>query len=354
MKNPGMTYHVMLKRDMTHCLLVLAGVLLSVVAATQACAEVLPKMRISVENTLAHVQTKAVQAFAEEIRQQLAGRIDVEFFPNAQLFRDSAVVQALMQGKVEMAVPGTWQVDRFEPNVGIFLLPIFYGRPAHVNYRILEGKIGEAINARLERNLQLKVLGRWMDLGHAHLFGVRKQINGYEDIRGLKVRVAGGVANELRIQALGGVPANIPWPDLPTYLQQGKIDAILTSYETINSATLWEYGVNAVFEDQQYFPQYIPLVRLSFWNKLDADIQQILLETWEKHVDPEREAAAVAQAEAKEILRARGVTIVAPDEQSLARQRDSMLPLQDEFASLMKIDQELIPRLLEVFRQEGL
>jgi C4-dicarboxylate-binding protein DctP len=339
---------------MKKSLLLLVGVLWSVIAGVQTSADMLPKMRISVENTPTHVQTKAVRGFAEDIRQQLAGRIDVTFFPNAQLFRDRDVVQALIQGKVEMAVPGTWQIDRFEPNVGIFLLPIFYGRPAQANYRILEGEIGNAINARIEQNLQLKVLGRWLDLGHAHLFGVQKQITSYEDIHDLNVRVAGGIANELRIQALGGNPMSIPWSDLPAYLQQGKVDAILTSYETIKSAKLWEYGVNTVFEDREYFPQYIPLVRLSFWSRLPADVQQILLETWEKYVDPERQAAAAAQAQAKEILRGQGIEIVVPDAQVVKQRRAAMLRRQDEFVTRMKIDPDLSRQLLEIFREEGL
>lgn len=316
-------------------------------------ADVLPQMRISVENTLTHVQAKAVRKFAEDIRKQLAGRIEVAFFPNARLFRDRDVVQALMQGRVEMAVPGTWQVDRFEPNVGIFLLPIFYGRPAQSNYRILESKIGDAVNARIERNIGLKVLGRWMDLGHAHLFGVRKQIGNYEEIHDMKVRVAGGIANELRIRALGGIPTSIPWPDLPAYLQQGKIDAILTSYETIKSAKMWKYGVKHVFEDREYFPQYIPLVRLSFWNRLPADVRQILLRTWEKHVDPERQDAAVAQAQAKDILRTRGITITVPDDRAVRQRRSAMLPLQDKFVNRMKIDPELASQIPELLREEG-
>ena len=192
----------------------------------------LPKMRISVENSESHVQTRAVKRFAQDITEKLAGQIDVRFFSNARLFRDRDIIQALAQGKVEMAVPGTWHVTQFESNVGIFLLPEFYGRTAQANYAVLDSDIGARINAGIEKNLQVKVVGRWIDLGHAHLFGVHRKINRHEDIKGLKVRVAGGLANKLRIQALGGVPTIIPWPDLPEYMQLGRVDAVLTSYET--------------------------------------------------------------------------------------------------------------------------
>lgn len=330
----------------------LLWILLMTVWPAEARAQMLPTMRISVENTATHVQTRAVQAFAEDLAQQLAGRIAVEFFAEARLFRDSEVIAALMQDKVEMAVPGTWHVERFEPNVGIFLLPFFYGRPAQANYAALEGAVGSAITTRIEENLRVKVLGRWIDLGHAHLFSIHQPIMRHEDLWQKRVRVAGGRANELRIQALGGVPTSIPWPDLPAYLEQGRIDAILTSYETIASAKLWEKGIRYAFEDRQYFPQYIPMIRRSFWNRLPADIQTIVLNAWEQHVDPAREAAAAAQTEAKAALRAQGIDIITPDEQVIAHWRQTLLTFQDDFIHALNIDAELVKQLLDEFSEE--
>lgn len=43
-----------------------------------ACATMLPRLRISVENTDAHVQTQAVKRFADALRRKLNGRIDVQ------------------------------------------------------------------------------------------------------------------------------------------------------------------------------------------------------------------------------------------------------------------------------------
>ncbi|MBW6486366.1 MAG: hypothetical protein K0B01_09480 [Syntrophobacterales bacterium] len=151
--------------------------LIIVSGIADASARVLPRMIISVENTDDHFQSVAVKSFADELKEKLAGRIDVQFFSNARLFRDKDVVQALAQEKLEMAVPGTWNVTQFEPNVGVFLLSVFYGRPAEANYRVLESAVGKSINRELENHLPIKVLGRWLDLGHAHIFGINKKIS---------------------------------------------------------------------------------------------------------------------------------------------------------------------------------
>lgn len=331
----------------------IATTLIIIVWFTCAWAQTLPLMRISVENNDRHVQTQAVKRYADEIKKKLQGRIDVQFFSNARLFRDQDIIQAMAQGKVEMGVPGTWHVSRFDPNVQIFLLPVFYGRPAEANYQAVDGKVGQTIAGRLENNLQLKVIGKWIDLGYAHLFGVGKKILRHEDIAGLRIRVAGGEANKLRIQAMGGLPTIIPWPDLPEYLQQGRVDAVLTSYETVKSARLWEIGIKYVFEDQEYFPQYIPLIRLSFWNKLSEDTQRILTDTWETYVDTARQEAAKSQRDAKNILMENGVEVTLPDPQEMEIWRQKMLSKQDEFVDILKIDPELVSQIMENFKHDA-
>lgn len=326
-------------------LILVAGMVLLISGSHAVLAASLPQMRISVENSEVHVQTIAVKRFATEIRQKLKGRIDVRFFSNARLFRDKDVIQAVSQGKLEMAVPGTWHVSRFEPNISIFLLPIFYGRPAEDTYKVLDSVVGEELSRRIEDKLQLKVVGRWIDLGHAHLFGVSKKIASHADIQGIKVRVAGGIANELRIAALGGHPISIAWPDLPEYLQQGKVDAVLTSFESIKSARLWEKGIKFAFEDREYFPQYIPLIRLSFWRKLPLDARQIITGVWEKYVDLARVQAAEAQITAKKILMKNGVEVVVPKNEDIVQWRHRILSQQPELIRKMKIDPGLVGRI---------
>lgn len=315
---------------------------------SSAIAKNLPKMRISVENTETHVQTQAVKRFSDDLKKRLEGRINVQFYSNASLFRDKDIIQALGQGKVEMAVPGTWHVTKFEPNVGVFLLPIFYGRTADSNHMMLDSNVGKTINNLIEKNLQLKVIGRWIDLGHAHLFSLTKEILRHEDIENLTIRVAGGIGNKLRINALGGNPVAIAWPDLPEYMIQGRVDAILTSYESVRSAKLWEKGIKYAFEDQEYFPQYIPLIKMSFWKKLPPDIRTIVADTWDKHVDTSRKQALEAQIMAKKILIENGVKVVVPTEQQIRLWRNRILKKQNDFIQRMNIEPKFVDQIMDL------
>jgi C4-dicarboxylate-binding protein DctP len=317
----------------------LAAVIAVATAAT-ARAEV-PVLRISTENVADHVQTEAVARFAEVLAQRAAGRLEVRHYPAAELYRDRDVIKALELGKVEMAVPGTWQLDRYAPDFGIFLLPMFYGRGAETNHVLRDGPIGREIAGRLERALDVKVLGRWIDLGFAHVYGVARPIAGYDDLHGLVVRVPGGEANLRRLRALGAEARVVAWPDLPTALARRAVTGILSTHETVVSARLWEQGVTSAFEDSEYFPQYVPLVSAKLWHSLPADLQDLIMGTWEELVMPARALAAEAQESARATLKAHGIGITTPTAAALAAARQQLMTQQEQLIPALGIDPAL-------------
>jgi TRAP-type C4-dicarboxylate transport system substrate-binding protein len=305
--------------------------------------------RISVENTTSHVQTQSVQRFADLLSQRLAGKLDVQFYPAASLFRDTDVFRALSQGKLEMAVPGTWQFDRYVPEIGIFLLPRFFGQNADVNYAIMESPLGNSLTSKIERDLNVRVLGRWIDLGHTHLFSTRTIVRSLNDIAGLRIRVAGGVGNSLRIEALGGKPITIAWPDLPQALSRNSVDGLLTSYETMASAALWQSGIAYVYEDRQYFAQYVPIVAMEFWLRLPQEIRDTISMTWDECVVPAREQAAIAQRNAKLRLIAEGVKVTVPSKDMQDATLAKLIEHEDAIAERMGIPKELLSELIDFF-----
>ncbi|MCW7754258.1 TRAP transporter substrate-binding protein DctP [Desulfobotulus sp. H1] len=311
--------------------------------------KLLPVMRISIENTATHTQTRAVRRFAEDLADRTRGRLRVELYDSARLYRDSQVLGALAADRVEMAVPGTWHFDRYEPSVGIFLLPSFYGRSAEAMHAIVDGETGRRVTGKIEERLSVVVPGRWLDLGHAHIYAVRP-VTSREDMDGLTIRVAGGLANSIRLEAMGARPLVVPWPDLPARLQQGDIEGVLTTHETMRSARLWEFGLLYAFEDRQYFPQYIPVIRRNFWRRLPDDLRRLVKDTWESHVEMSRKEAGIAQEEARKLLMEHGMRIHRPSEALLIRYRQLLMLGQEAMVTLLDVDPELYAdtlRLLE-------
>lgn len=312
----------------------------------QTGATDMPRIRISVENSPGHVQTEAVRRFAEELEARLGTRYAIQFYHSGHLFRDRDVLGAMSAGNAEIAVPGTWQIDRFERSVAVFLLPACFGRSAGTIRSLSDGVVGEEISRRMEESLNVVVLGRWLDLGHAHLYFAGRRVTSHRDIENLRIRVAEGLGNELRIATLGAQPVVIPWNDLPFYLRQRRLDGILTTHETARTRRLWEYGIRYAFEDHQYYGQYVPLMRRTFWNRLSPEDRRIIREVWESVVDTQRQAAVRAQEEARLVLERSGIEFFEPDAEAIEGTRRQLLLRQDEMAQTLGISPSIV-RLLE-------
>ncbi|CAA6604201.1 TRAP dicarboxylate transporter-DctP subunit [Rhodospirillaceae bacterium LM-1] len=301
-----------------------------------------PVLRISTENSEDHVQSIAVAGFIDQLKRRAGDSLDVEFYPSARLFRDRDVVRALEQGRVEMALPGVWQLDRFVPDAGMSFLPLAYGLDEARIDKLRDGKIGAAINKRIEEGLGVRVLGRWIDLGPAHLFTMRARVRKIEDVSGLTIRTPGGEASGLRLIAQGAKPVPVSWPDLPNALKGRYLDGLVTTPETAASAKLWELGVRYLYEDRAYFAQYVPLVSGPFWNRLPPALQTAIQDAWEANVATARQAARQAQIQARAVLKANGMTITTPSPEELDRTRRMLMQRQPNMVKALGIDPSLV------------
>jgi C4-dicarboxylate-binding protein DctP len=306
--------------------------------------------RISTENVPTHFQTRVVQRFADTLASKTRGRLAVEFHHSAQLFRDQDVIRALNDGKVDMAVPGNWQLDRYDPYVSALMLPVLMGRSAAEHHRFRDGRAGQLISGHLAESINVVVPGRWIDLGFAHVFTTDRAITGFQDMAGLRTRIAGGTAIAAQVTAVAAIPTVVPWPDLPNVLQQGRIDGLLTTHETVASARLWDMGVQHATENMAYFAQYIPLVSRSYWERLSPDLRLAVQQSWESVVDDARVQAANAQHQARRSLQAHGVQVLELSPQALQAWRQQLMKGQAALASSLGVPEAL---LLEADRQFG-
>jgi len=303
-------------------------------------------MRISVENSGTHVQVRMLKRFSQRAAEASGGSLVVELYDGARLFRDADVVSALSLGKVEMAVPGIWQLDRYAPDFASLMLPSVYGRTEVDIARVVDTEFGVFLSGILERTLTIVVLGRWMELGSAHTFFIGKSVR---ELRGLRVRVPGGEANEERIRALGSFAVAIPWPDLPSILSRGLVDAVVTTYETILSANLHTFGIGAVLEESHYVGYYVPMINRRFWESLDDRTRSAVKNAWDATVEESRIESRTAQANAKKNLLEHGVRLRASSSSESAVNREKLMLNERSIAERIHVSDEALDRLHAAF-----
>ncbi|MEN3380406.1 MAG: TRAP-type transport system periplasmic protein [Hyphomicrobiales bacterium] len=299
-------------------------------------------LRCSLDTPPAHARNIVIKDYLKKIETAADGRIKTQLFESGQLFPDLQVGKALLQGQIEMALPGSWSLTGIVPDADFLQLPIVYGRAIDTLHRAADGKSGQLLAGQIEAQLRSHVIGSWLDLGFFNWFSTSKPLNSYGDLKGIKIRNDGGAGQAWRTQFMGAIPNTTPLPNVPLALSQGTFDGLITSFETVASGQFWESGIRHAFEDHQFLGEYIPVVSLAFWQKLPADLQQVFTALWRENVSSYRADMAAAQSRARELVQAHGISIAEPSPDELEAIRRVMMIHQDEVAKLSKISPEMV------------
>jgi C4-dicarboxylate-binding protein DctP len=316
--------------------------MLAAPAVRKASADAPLLLRCSLETVPTHGRNVTIRDYLQKVEAAAGGRIKTQLFESGQLFPDLQIGKALLQGQIEMAVPGSWSITGIIPDADFFQLPILYGRSIDLVHRVVDGRPGELVAKQIEQKLNARVIGPWLDLGAFNWHSTSRPLNSYADLKGLKIRNSGGPGQAWRTRFMGAVPNTTPLPNVALALSQGTFDGLITSNETVASAQFWESGVRHSLEDRQFTGEYVPVVSLDFWQKLPADLQQILTEIWKENVAAYRANMAAAQARARDLMLAHGIRITVPADDALAAKRGEMLAHQDQVALLSRISSAMV------------
>jgi len=311
-------------------------------------AEAPLRLRCSLDTAPSHLKNVCVKDYLGKVEAASDGRIRCEIFESAQLYQDLEVGKALIQGQIEMAVPGSWSMTGIVPDADLFQLPVLYGRSMEDIHRVIDGKPGELLNGQIQLKLRSHVVGRYLDLGHFNWYSAGKPIATLADLKGMKIRNSGGAGQSWRARFVGAIPNTTAWPNVPLSLSQGTFDGLVSSNESLVSAKLWEAGVKYAIEDHQFIAEYIPLVSQAFWDKLGPELQNLMTETWAANVPAYRERSITAQREARRTLMQHGVVFVDPPDGEIAETRGRMMAEQDQLAKDIKISPQMLQAVMAV------
>ena len=300
------------------------------------------RLRASLDTAPSHGRNVAIADFLQQLERESGGRIKTELFQSGQLFPDLDVGKALIQGQVEMACPGSWAITGIVPNADLFQLPALYGQKLEVVHKVIDGGAGAIVAADIAKRLRSHVLGPWLDLGYQNWYSTSKKLTSVADLRGMKIRNSGGAGQAWRARFFGAIPNTTAWPNVPLALSQGMFDGLVSTDESLASAKLWEAGVRYSLADHMFAGEYIPMVSLTFWNKLPPDDRTLMTQLWAKNIPAYRANMAQRQTEARHLLEQHGVGFVDPTPEVLAATRKSMLPHTAQVAKEIKVAPEIV------------
>ncbi len=304
------------------------AVVATCVSALATLATAQEKLIISTATPPQHMQTTTMSWFAEELERRSNGELQTEVFDSSQLYNARDVGKAVARGDVGMATVPSPYLSRIEANINVLDLPMLNGMSEAERAAMLDGPLGDMLNQLLNEKMGVVVPGNWPILGRVYYWSTSKPLTNFEEFVGMQVRIPGGAAPAARVEGMGGVPVVMPGSDMPLALQQGTVDATMSSIESVVQQKLTDVGIQYGFWDQGIVGFLIPIVSQNYWDSLNDDQKALFTEVWNEGVTTQRDAAIALDAEYRATLEGWGVTISDASVEAANAIKAQMMPQQ--------------------------
>lgn len=172
------------------------------------------------------VKGRTINFFAELVAKYTDGTVKVQVFPGGQLIPDPDELRAVSRGQVDIVAPFTTYFTSLDPVWDIFYQPLLLKDVPHA-VSVFGGPVGQNLLQRLPAR-GLTPLGIWHD-GPVYIFTKQNPVTRPEQMKGLKTRTVATRALESMLGKTGAVPVTMPAGDVYLALQQGVMDAVLTT-----------------------------------------------------------------------------------------------------------------------------
>ena len=253
---------------------------------------------------------KGSEKFGELLSEATDGDYTVRVFPNAQLSGGDQMKQAEMvsRGVLDFVVTSAINVTPLVPEMAVFSLPYLYSNYEQVD-ATTQGAPGEKMTEIMAGH-DIVVLA-WGENGFREVTNNVRPIKTPEDMKGLKMRVAGPMYIDV-MNALGANPQQMQWTETFPALQQGVVDgqenpigAVIIPqrvYEVQKYLTTWHYSYDPIFIG----------VSKSRWDKFDDETKAKVRKAAEEAMEYQREITRQATAEGITFLQEKGMEVYEP------------------------------------------
>ncbi|WP_084648157.1 TRAP transporter substrate-binding protein [Paracoccus sp. J39] len=223
---------------MIHMKLVAVGLALAL-SVTRAAA---------VELTAAHVNPPgepsnvAFQELAKRLGEGKTG-ITLQVFPQGQIGGETDALEQVGFGALSMTTVATASLSTFAPSAGVYDLPYLFRDGDTHPWIVADGEIGKEIEAKIEVETGLEVLGWWSG-GLRHVFTRGTPVTSPEDMAGRKIRVIGSQVYLDSFNAMGALATAMPYGEVYTSLATGAIDGAENDISGYRNVKFYEQAPN--------------------------------------------------------------------------------------------------------------
>ena len=279
-----------------------------------------------VTNTDKHPKGIAATLLEQRVNDEMNGVACMEVFPNSTLYDDDKVLEAMLNGDVQMAAPSLSKFEKFTKKFRIFDLPFMFKDIEAVD-RFQNSEAGQAMKDSMKRR-GLQGLEFWHN-GMKQI-SANKPLLLPSDANGLKFRVQPSDVLVAQFEALGASPQKMAFSEVYGALQTGVVDGQENTWSNVFGKKFFEVQ-NGTTESNHGIIDYLVVTSDEWWQELDSAVRDQLT-TILKEVTVLRNAEAFAVNEsAKESVIAAGGEVRTLNAEQRAAWVKALKPVWDKF-----------------------
>ena len=251
--------------------------------------------------------TVNIHQFAEDVKAATGGKLEIKVHSAGSLFKHPEIKNAVRGGQVPIGEFFLSLLANENAVFGVDSVPFLA-----TNYddakKLWAASRGEIDKLLDKQGLMILYAVPWPPQG----LYTKKEINGIDDLKGLKFRANNPATTRLADLA-GMVPTQIEVPDIPQAFATGRVDAMITSPSTGANSKSWDY-LNNFYHTQAWLPKNVIVVNKRAFQRLDDDVQKALLDTAAK-AETRGWDMSMAETDAKiKILKDNGMKVADPSD----------------------------------------
>ncbi|MBP8184032.1 MAG: DctP family TRAP transporter solute-binding subunit, partial [Rhodoferax sp.] len=255
------------------------------------------------------------------------GKVEVQVFPNSQLFGDGKEMEALLLGDVQIIAPSLAKFGKYTPKLQIFDLPFLFDDIQAV----------DRFQASPEGQSLLTSMSKKGILGFGYMHNGMKELSANTklllptDAKGLKFRIQASDVLEAQFKAVGGNPQKISFAEVYQALQTGVVDGTENPWSNIYSKKFHEVQ-KYIMESDHGVLDYMVITNAKWWNGLPPDIQKGLKTAMDESIAYGNKAAyQEALSFRDKIIADKKAEIVPLSKEQKAAWRTAMKPVWKQF-----------------------
>ena len=279
-----------------------------------------------VTNTDKHPKGIAASLLEARVNEEMNGKACMEVFPNSTLYDDNKVLEALLQGDVQLAAPSLSKFEAFTKQFRLFDLPFMFANVDAVD-AFQASDAGQAMKDSMQRR-GLQGLAFW----HTGMkqMSANVPLIAPSDANGLRFRVQSSDVLVAQMEAIGGSPQKMAFSEVYGALQQGVVDGQENTWSNIFGKKFFEVQ-DGTTETNHGIIDYLVVTSTEWLDGLDADVRDQFLTILDEVTTTRNAESTAVNEEAKAaVIAAGGVVRQLTPEQRQAWV-DVMKPVWEQF-----------------------